>query len=82
MPCEKELTKLIPRIYKWNVENIGLFFFVKAQLQVFPTLKLQQGFNNYRKFAGITIDEWDDESMRATFTKLQNEFYETAKTDK
>ena len=82
MPCEKELTKLIPRIYKWNTESIGLFFFIKAQLQIFPTMRLQQGFNNYRKFTGMTIDEWDDESMRSTFNKLQIDFYENSKTHK
>ena len=79
MSCEKEFSKLIPRIYKWNAENLGLFFFIKAQLQVFPTLQIQAAINNYRRFTGITVDEWDDESMRTTYNRLQNEFYETSK---
>lgn len=69
-------------MYKCNLESIGLLFFVKAQIQVFPTMKLQQAFNNFRRFTGITIDEWDDESMRATYTRLQNYYYETAKAAK
>jgi len=82
MSCEKEFSKLIPRIYKWNAENLGLFFFIKAQLQVFPTLQIQAAINNYRRFTGITVDEWDDESMRTTYNRLQNEFYETSKKAK
>ena len=82
MSCEKEFSKLIPRIYKWNAENLGLFFFIKAQLQVFPTLQIQAAINNYRRFTGITVDEWDDESMRTTYNRLQNEFYETSKKTK
>ena len=76
------MSKLIPRIYKWNAENLGLFFSIKSQLQIFPTMQIQAAINNFRKLTGITIDDWDDESMRATYNRLQNEFYETSKKAK
>ena len=76
MPSEKPLTKIIPKIYKCNTENIGLFFFVRAQLQLFPTMEIQKAFNNFRKFTGVTIDDWDDECMRTTYNRVQNLFIE------
>lgn len=75
MPCEKELVRLIPRIYKHNAENIGLFFFVKAQLQVFPTLKIDQAIRNFFRFADISPDEWDLDSARSTYVRMQKDFY-------
>ena len=75
MSDEKNLEKLIPRIYKWKYESIGLFFFLKGQLSIFPTMSIQQCMNNFRRVTGITVDEWDDESMRAIFGRLQKEFY-------
>jgi len=69
----------ISSIYRWNVENIGLFFFIKAQQQAFPAITVQQAMNNYRKFTGIEIDQWDDESMRSTFIRLQKQYYEDSK---
>lgn len=71
----------IARIYQWNVENTGLFFFIKAQQQSFPGITIQQAMNNFRKFTGITVDEWDDESMRATYTRLQKQYYENSASD-
>ena len=76
MPKEKGFKKIIPRIYKYNAENIGLFFAVKAQLQIFPTMTLQQGIANYRKLLGISIDEWDDMCMINTYIRMQKEYYE------
>lgn len=81
MPTDKTVNKLIPRIYKWNMENIGLFFFVKGQQQIFPTMTTKQAMNNYRRFICIDFDEWDDECMRSTFNRLQKEFNEAAKTN-
>ncbi len=82
MPKEKQLTELIPRMYKWNAENLGLFFFVKAQLQTFPTLSIGQAIANFRKFTGITVDQWDDESIRSTYIRLQKEYYDCSKENK
>ncbi|MEN6568989.1 MAG: hypothetical protein ABFC18_03150 [Rikenellaceae bacterium] len=82
MPSEKEFKKIIPKMYKWNVENLALFFFIKAQQQVFPTMTIDQGICNYRRFTGITFTEWDLDSMRTTYNRLQKEFYETAKENR
>lgn len=79
MSDEKQLEKMIPRMYRWKLENIGLFFFIKAKLQDFPTMTIQQAIAKFRKMTGITYDEWDDESMRAVYGRLQKEFYEDAK---
>jgi hypothetical protein len=76
MPVEKELTKLIPRIYKYNYENIGLFFFVKGQQKILPTVSLTQAINNYFKFAGISQDDWDILSATTTYNKMQKDFYQ------
>jgi len=81
MPKDKELTRLIPRMYKWNLENIGLFFFIKAQVTLIPTITMDQAIKNFRREIGISIDEWDDESIRSTYSRLQKEFYEGAKKD-
>ena len=80
MPCEKELNKLIPKIYKSSFENMGLFFFVKGQLQIFPTMSIEAAINNYFKFSGITVDEWDILSARTTYTRMQTDFYKNEAT--
>lgn len=81
MPKEKDFKKLIPRIYKYNAENLGLFFFLKAQLQVFPTLTIEQGINNFRRLMGLTIEDWDDEAMKSTYHRMQREYYEDLKNE-
>jgi hypothetical protein len=86
MPTEKNLTKLIPRIYKWNTENLMLFTFIKAQQQIFPAMTIDQAISNFLRFTKITYDEWDLDSIKSTYTRLQNEFYgkngETSQKDK
>jgi len=77
MPKEKECTKLIPKIYKVNAENLGLFFFVNAQRQIIPTITLEQALWNYFKFAEI---DWDMESAIATYGRLQKEYLEDCKS--
>ena len=75
MPTEKEITKLIPRIYKANHENLGLFFFVKGQLKILPTMKLEQAIMDYFRFIGVSVDDWDLDCARSTYTKMQHDFY-------
>lgn len=86
MPTEKNLTKLIPRIYKWNTENLMLFTFIKAQQQIFPAMTIDQAISNFLRFTKITYDEWDLDSIKSTYTRLQNEYYgkngETSQKDK
>lgn len=75
MPTEKQFIKLIPRIYKWSAENLMLFIFIKAQQQIFPAMTIDLAIKNFMRFAEITFEEWDLDSIRATYTRLQNEFY-------
>jgi len=81
MPKDKDFKKMIPRMYKYNAENLGLFFFLKAQLQVFPTMTIEQGIKNFRRLMGLTIDDWDDESMKSTYHRMQREYYEDQKNE-
>lgn len=76
MPVEKGLTKLIPRIYKYNTENLGLFFYVKGQLKILPTMSLDQAVANYFKFLEITYKEWDLDSAKTTYNRMQKDFYQ------
>jgi hypothetical protein len=78
MPKEKQLRKLIPKIYKWNAENLGLFFFIKGQQSIVPTITIDQAIHNYFRFIG---DDWDIETARAIYSRLQKEFYEDSKQD-
>lgn len=84
MPKDKELTHLIPRMYKWNFENLSLFIWVRAQMSLIGTLTLDQAINNYIRYFDITPDDWDKPSIKSTYTRLQKEFfdkYEDTKTD-
>lgn len=78
MPREKECTKAIPRIYKKNAENLGLFFFVNAQKQIIPTISVEQATWNYFRFTGI--DTWDIESAVQTYWKIQKEYFMDCKS--
>lgn len=81
MPKEKKLTKILPKVYKWKAENLGLFFFIKGQQQIIPTITVEMAINNYMRFMGITPDEWGYDSMRATYNQLQKEFFECQKDE-
>jgi hypothetical protein len=81
MPKEKRVTKFFPRYYKWNAENLGLFFFIKGQTSILPAMTIEQAIFNYLRFTGITLDEWDLESIKATYVRLQKEYYENTEKD-
>jgi hypothetical protein len=68
----KELTSLIPRIYKKNAENMMLFCWIKAQKQIIPTITLEQAIWNYFRFYGI--ETWDMECARTSFERMQKEY--------
>jgi len=74
---EKELTKLIPRIYKKSAENLMLYCWVNAQRQIVPTITTEQAIWNYFKFADII--SWDMECAIVTYARMQKEFYEDCK---
>ena len=75
MPLEKPCIKLIPRMYKWSFENSSLFFFIKAQQMIVPTMSIDTAMKNYCKFTGITFQDWEIESMRTIYNRMQNDFY-------
>lgn len=79
MPLQKKVTKLIDRIYKSNAENMGLFFFIKGQQSIVPTIKIEQSIMSYFKFLGITLDDWDIDSAKSTFSRMQKEYYKDAR---
>jgi hypothetical protein len=76
---QKELTKLIPRVYKRNAENLMLFSWVNAQKQILPTITTEQAIWNYFKFCHI--ENWDMESAIATFFKINKEYIEDCKDE-
>ena len=75
MPKEKDCLGLIPKIYKKNAECIMLFTWVKAQQQIVPTVTVDQAIYGFFKFTGI--DNWNIESAKTTYARMQNDFYET-----
>lgn len=78
MPKSKECTKLLPRIYKKNAENMMLFAWVNAQKKLVPTVTTEQAIWQYFKFFGI--DNWDIESAHITYQKIQKEYFEDGRT--
>lgn len=74
MPSETEFTKLIPKIYRYNYEKLALFFFIRGQLQILPTMHLKQCIDNFRRFSGIDESEWDENCMRTIYGNIQREF--------
>ena len=76
MPKDKEFTKLIPRIYKVNAENLMLFTWVNAQRRIIPTMTLEQAIWGFMKECDI---DWDMESAISTYGRLQKEYYEKCK---
>ncbi len=80
MPKEKKLTQCIPKIYKRNAENIGMFFWVRAQKDLVPTITVVQSIRKFFIFTGISIDEWDISCAEVTYYRLQEEFFEDCKS--
>jgi hypothetical protein len=80
MSKEKPLTKPIPKIYKRSAEDLLFFGFVRGQMQVVPTITLQQGIRNFFKHFKIGFDEWDEDCARTTYVRMQNEYFEECKS--
>ncbi len=74
MPVEKKVTKLIERIYKNSAENLMMFIWIKAQQSALPAITIKQAIMTFRLFTGITVEEWDDESISTTYNRLQTEW--------
>ncbi len=74
MSKEKEILKIIPRFYRKGAEDIGLFFWVRAQLDVVPTIKIEQAIMSYLRFIGASLDEWDMDCARTIYYRMQKDF--------
>lgn len=79
MPVKKEMMKLIPKIYRCSFENNGLYFFVRGQKQLLPTMTVDLAIKNYFREMGISFDEWDLDCARVTYFRMQHEFYDNQK---
>lgn len=80
MPVTKQSDKLIPKIYRRNYDDIGLYFFVMGQRSIMPAVSIEKAVINYFRF--IKEEDYNIESSMSTFVRLQNEFYESTKTNK
>ena len=78
---EKEIVKLMPKFYRWNALNMSMFFFIKAQMQLFPTLTIDQAISNYYKFMDMDEGEWDRMSMRTQYGRMQCEFFNDQRSE-
>ena len=81
MPTEKKVTKLISRIYKSNAENMGLFFHIRAQQAILPTITIEQSIISYFKIMGISMDDWDIDSAKSTFSRMQKEYFKDSRNE-
>jgi hypothetical protein len=72
---EKDITKLMPKMYRWNTYNTSMFFSIKTQLMFFPTLTIDQAISNYYKLIGIDEGEWDRMAIRVQYNRMIHEFY-------
>jgi hypothetical protein len=84
MGKEKEFIRCIPKIYRRNYEDIGMFFFVEAQKQIIPAITVCQAINNYHKFIGV--EDFDCNSAIVTLSRMRAELidfnYENPKKNK
>ena len=78
---EKKVVTLLPKFYRWNTYNTSMFFSIRTQVMFFPTMTIDQAITNYYKLTGIDEDEWDRESIIATYTRLQSEFINDMKSE-
>jgi len=74
MPKSKGCTKLIPRIYKKNAENLMLFTWVNCAKMIVPTITTEQAIWKFFKF--IDVDDWDIETARTEYNSMLKEYYE------
>lgn len=73
MPRERTLIKTIPKIYKRNFENLGLFFWVEAQKKIIPAISIAQAVKGYYDFIN---EEYDNEISLVNFSRMRSEFIE------
>lgn len=67
----KEGLKVIPKIYRKNYENLGLFFWVEAQKNILPNITTAQSIQKYLTFVD---EDLDIESALTTYQRLKKEY--------
>jgi hypothetical protein len=72
MPKEKAFTQSIPRIYKRRYEDVGMFFWIEAQLKIVPTITIEQALCSY--FCFIGTEDYNLESAIVTFSNMRSEY--------
>jgi hypothetical protein len=67
----------IRKIYKRKYEDVYMLAFVRGMRNVMPALSVEKCLYAYFKELGIR--DFNIESSRVEFNRMQNEFYEAAK---
>jgi len=70
----------IPKLYKRNIEMIGLFFWIEGQKTIVSAITIDQCINGFMKYNGLTIDCYNPESAKAMYFQMKKEFYESQRT--
>ena len=78
---EKDINRLMPKVYRWNTYNTSMFFCIKTQTMFFPTMTIEQAISNYYKLTGIDEGEWDRMAIRTQYYRMLHEFYGDMKSD-
>jgi hypothetical protein len=78
---EKDINRLMPKVYRWNTYNTSMFFSIKTQTMFFPTMTIDQAITNYYKLTGIDEGEWDRMAIRVQYYRMLHEFYGDQKSD-
>ena len=79
MPREKIYKVDLPKIYKRQYEDLGMFFFIEGQRSVGPAISIEKAMYNYFCFMGI--EDFNIESSMTTYNRMKKEYYESAKKD-
>lgn len=80
MPKEKSFLSVIPKIYRRNFFDMGMFFYVEGQRSIVPAITIEQAIMNYYRYCGEM--NYNIESAMTTFNRMKHEYHESSKEDK
>lgn len=72
----------IPKLYKRNLESIGLFFWIEGQKKIVPSITVEQSVDSFMKFNNLDMDNYNIESAIVMYHQMKSEFYESKRTVK
>jgi len=75
----RESETIIPKIYRRKYEDLGMFFWVEAQIKIVPTCRTEQSICSYYKFIGI--DDYNLESAVTMVSQMRGEFIDLYKNE-